>query len=134
MCAHTIYAGRRRGSVSDVSDPRDNGKRLRAGGRPALNKMKTSTVNAIKTLLRMDPTVTPDVRMAVIDAISGDRQESSELDLSSDVSIADAANYLSMSRTTLWRMCTRGDVVAVRRGKKFYIAGVEVVRLKTKAA
>lgn len=96
--------------------------------------MRTSTANAIKTLLRMDPTVTPDVRMAVIDAMSGSSSAAPSVDLSSDVSIADAAAYLGMSRTTLWRMCDRGEVESVRRGKKFYIAGAEVARLKKDAA
>ena len=96
--------------------------------------MKAATANAIKTLLRMDSTVTSDVRMAVIDAMSGGGKASAEPDLSADVSIADAAAYLGMSRTTLWRMCDRGDIVAVKRGKKYYIAGCEVVRLKKDAA
>lgn len=92
--------------------------------------MKTSTANAIKTLLRMDPTVTPDVRMAVIDAMGSKQSVEKSVDLSVDVSIADAAAYLSMSRTTLWRMCDRGEVDYVRRGKKFYILASEVARLK----
>lgn len=96
--------------------------------------MKTSTANAIKTLLRMDPTVTPDVRMAVIDAMSVGVAADRSVDLTVDVSIADAAAYLGMSRTTLWRMCDRGEVEAVRRGKKYYIAGAEVARLKKVAA
>lgn len=97
--------------------------------------MKATTVNAIKMLLRIDPTVTSDVRMAVIDAMSGSRKAAKAvLDLSADVSIADAAEYLGMSRTTLWRMCDRGEIKAVQRGKKYYIAGAEVGRLKNVAA
>ena len=96
--------------------------------------MKTATANAIKTLLRMDSTVSSDERMAIIDAMSGGGKASADPDLASDTSIADAAAYLNMSRTTLWRMCSRGDVVAVKRGKKFYIAGCEVARLKRVAS
>lgn len=96
--------------------------------------MKTSTANAIKTLLRMDPTVTPDVRMAVIDAMGSKPSVEKSVDLSVDVSIADAAAYLGMSRTTLWRMCDRGEIDSVRRGKKFYILASEVARLKNEAA
>lgn len=92
--------------------------------------MRTATANAIKTLLRMDPTVTSDVRMAVIEAMSGKRQAVNSIDITSDVSIADAAAYLGMSRVTLWRMCERGDLLSVRRGKKIYIVGCEVARLK----
>lgn len=95
--------------------------------------MRTATANAIKTLLRMDPTVSSEVRMAVVEAMTGKPSASAELDLTADVSIADTAAYLSMSRTTLWRMCGRGDVSAVRRGKKYYIPGAEVVRLKRSA-
>ena len=84
----------------------------------------------------MDPTVPPDIRMAVIEAMMGERKPVGEksVDLSVDFSIADAAAYLGMSRTTLWRMCDRGEVESVRRGKKFYIAGSEVARLKKDAA
>lgn len=96
--------------------------------------MKTSTANAIKTLLRMDPTVTADVRMAVIDAMGSKPDGEKSVDLSVDVSIADAAAYLGMSRTTLWRMCDRGEINSVRRGKKFYILAAEVARLKKDAA
>lgn len=96
--------------------------------------MKTSTANAIKTLLRMDPTVTPDVRMAVIDVMGAKQSVERSVDLSVDVSIADAAAYLGMSRTTLWRMCDRGEIDSVRRGKKFYILASEVARLKNDAA
>jgi len=96
--------------------------------------MKTQTANAIKTLLRMDPTVTPDERMRVIDAMTGKASGPVEVDITSDVTIADAAAYLGMSRTTLWRMCCRGDLVSVKRGKKIYIAWCEVVRLKRDAA
>lgn len=83
-------------------------------------------------LLRIDPTVTRDERMALNGAMSGTAMRQAELDPSADFSIADAADYLSMSRTTLWRMCDRGDVLSMRRGKKFYIPGAEVMRLKHK--
>lgn len=92
--------------------------------------MKTSTANAIKTLLRMDPTVTPDVRMAIIGAMMDGDGAASTIGTDKEVSIADAASYLGMSRTTLWRMCDRGELVSARRGKKFFISGFEVERLK----
>ena len=90
--------------------------------------MKTNTFNAIKTLLRMDPTVTSQTRMAVIAAIQGQPR----FDPTEDMSVADAAEYLSMSRVTLWRWCAVGKVAAVQRGKKFYIPPSEVARLKSK--
>lgn len=94
--------------------------------------MKPATVNAIKALLKMDATVTAAERMAVIGAMTPKPVAVEPVDLAGEVSIASAAEYLSMSRTTLWRMCVRGDIVAVRRGKKFYLAGAEVARLKTR--
>lgn len=94
--------------------------------------MKTSTANAIKTLLRMDPTVTPEVRMSVIEAMTMPRV--TDVDLEGDITISDAATYLGMSRTTLWRMCVRGDVRSAQRGHKIYILAGEVPRLKTGAA
>lgn len=94
--------------------------------------MKATTKKAIEMLLRIDPTVTREERMAVNGAMNGAASRSAELDPSADFSIADAADYLRMSRTTLWRMCGRGDVLAARRGKKFYIPGAEVMRLKSK--
>lgn len=93
--------------------------------------MRTSTANAIKTLLRMDESVTPDERMAILSVIAGGKDVSP--DLSGEVSVADAASYLGMSRTTLWRMCVSGKVATSRRGKKFYIAGAEVARMKSVA-
>lgn len=96
--------------------------------------MKATTKKAIEMLLRIDPTVTREERMAVNGAISGASARRAEFDPSADFTIADAAAYLGMSRTTLWRMCDRGDIVAVKRGKKYYIAGCEVVRLKKDAA
>lgn len=93
--------------------------------------MKATTKKAIEMLLRIDPTVTREERMALNGAMSGAAARQAELDPSADFTIADAAGYLSMSRTTLWRMCDRGDVLSVRRGKKFYIPGAEVMRLKS---
>ena len=93
--------------------------------------MKPATANAIKALLKMDATVTTNERLAIVEAMSAKPSAASALDLAGEVSVADAADYLSMSRTTLWRMCSRGDVCAVRRGKKYYIAGADVARLKS---
>ena len=93
--------------------------------------MKPATANAIKALLKMDATVTTNERLAIVEAMSAKPSAAAALDLAGEVSVADAADYLSMSRTTLWRMCSRGDVCAVRRGKKYYIAGADVVRLKS---
>ena len=92
--------------------------------------MKATTRKAIEMLLRIDPTVTREERMAVYGAMSGTSARQAKFDPSADFTIADAADYLSMSRTTLWRMCRRGDVLSRQRGKKFYIPGGEVVRLK----
>ena len=92
--------------------------------------MKPATASAIKALLKMDASVTPEERMAVVEAISARPARGAAVDLAGEVSVADAARLLQMSRTTLWRMCCRGDVCAVRRGKKYYIAGVEIARLK----
>lgn len=93
--------------------------------------MKPATANAIKALLKMDATVTTNERLAIVEAMSAKPSAVAALDLAGEVSVADAADYLSMSRTTLWRMCSRGDVCAVRRGKKYYIAGADVARLKS---
>jgi excisionase family DNA binding protein len=94
--------------------------------------MKPATANAIKALLKMDATVTTNERLAIVEAMSAKPSAAAAaLDLAGEVSVADAADYLSMSRTTLWRMCSRGDVCAVRRGKKYYIAGADVARLKS---
>lgn len=95
--------------------------------------MKASTLNAIKTLLRLDPSVSPDVRQAVIAAAQarpGDGCGVAEIAPDAEVSLAQAAEYLAMSRTTLWRWCERGDVAAIRRGKKFYLIGAQVFALK----
>ena len=90
--------------------------------------MKSTTINLIKAALRMDPTVTPDIRMAVIEAMMGERKPVGELD--GDVSLAEAAGYLNMSRVTLWRQASRGEIPAVRRGKKFFIAAGDLARMK----
>lgn len=90
--------------------------------------MKSTTINLIKAALRMDPTVTPDIRMAVIEAMMGKRKPVGELE--GDVSLAEAADYLSMSRTTLWRQAKRGEIPAVQRGKKFYISAGDLARMK----
>lgn len=95
--------------------------------------MKASTAKAIKALLRTDGTVTTLERLAVVGALCVRSEDAEALDLAGDVSIAAASEYLSMSRTTLWRMCQRGDIAATRRGKKYYIAGDEVARLKEEA-
>ena len=92
--------------------------------------MRPATASAIKALLKMDASVTPEERMAVVEAIAPRPGRGDEIDLAGEVSVADAARLLQMSRTTLWRMCSRGDVCAVRRGKKYYIAGAEIARLK----
>lgn len=63
-------------------------------------------------------------------AIRGVVEPESSDCLLSDFSVPDAATYLNMSRTTLWRMCDRGEIDSVRRGKKFYIPASEVARLK----
>lgn len=90
--------------------------------------MKKATANAIKTLLRMDASVTSEERMRIVAALSGEAPQA--LVLTGDISIAEAAEYLRVSRTTLWRQCAGGTVEAVRRGKKFYIPGEVVRRMK----
>lgn len=95
--------------------------------------MKAATARAIKALLRMDGTVTTLERAAVIGALCVRTGDIAALDLAGDVSIAAAAEFLAMSRTTLWRMCDRGEIVATKRGKKYYISGAEVARMKEEA-
>ena len=90
--------------------------------------MRPSTAAAIKTLLRCDSSVTPKERHAILAAMSG---ESRAADPTAELSIAEAAEYLHMSRVTLWRWCNCGKVRSVRRGKKFYILPGEVRRLKS---
>ena len=90
--------------------------------------MRKSTENAIKTLLRIDTTVTREERMAVIAAMLNARGKGP--DPTKDMSVANAADYLNMSRTTLWRMCKDGRVECDRRGKKFYIKATAIAELK----
>ena len=93
--------------------------------------MRKSTANAIKTLLRMDTTVSSDVSMAVIAAMEGGNPLP---DPKRDMPLAEAAEYLDISRTTLWRMCTGGKVECDRRGKKFYIKAAAIAALKKEVA
>ena len=93
--------------------------------------MRASTAAAIKTLLRVDASVTPEERHAVLAAMQG---ESRPADPTAELSVAEAADYLRMSRVTLWRWCSVGKVRSVRRGKKFYIPPDEVARLHEGAA
>lgn len=90
--------------------------------------MKKQTANAIKTLLRMDASVTSEERMRIVAALNGERPQ--ELFITADMPIAEVAEYLGLSRTTLWRRITDGSLAAVRRGKKFYIPGEVVRRMK----
>lgn len=92
--------------------------------------MKASTLNAIKTLLRLDASVTPDVRQAVIAAAQAHPDAAVELNPDHELALVTAADYLGISRTTLWRMCSRGEIAAARRGKKFYIPGAVVAAFK----
>ena len=94
--------------------------------------MRPSTAAAIKTLLRVDASVTPEERHAVLAAMSGERLAAA--DPTAELSVAEAADYLRMSRVTLWRWCSVGKVRSVRRGKKFYIPPDEVARLHEGAA
>ena len=95
--------------------------------------MKTNTANAIKTLLRMDPTVTPDERMAIIEVMSGKRDVAA-IELTNDYTIAEAAAYLGLGRVTIWEHCKHGKILAEQRGKKFFIPGTELLRLKARKA
>jgi excisionase family DNA binding protein len=88
--------------------------------------MRKSTEGAIRTLLRMDTTVTSEERMRIIEAM----QERDRFDPARDMSVADAAEYLGMCRTTLWRWCAIGKVACDRRGKKFYVKASAVQALK----
>jgi len=90
--------------------------------------MRKSTENAIKTLLRMDTTVTREESMAVIAAMLNARGKAP--DPTKDMAVANAADYLGMSRTTLWRWCKDGRVACDRRGKKFYIKAAAITALK----
>jgi len=93
--------------------------------------MRKSTKNAIKTLLLMDVTVTRDERQAVVMAMKGARALP---DPTQDMTVAEAADYLGMSRTTLWRWCAEGKVGCDRRGKKFYVKAAAVAALKKEVA
>ena len=90
--------------------------------------MRKSTENAIKTLLRMDTTVTSEESMAVIAAMLKARGKVP--DPAQDMSVANAAEYLNISRTTLWRWCKDGRVACDRRGKKFYIKATAISAMK----
>ena len=90
--------------------------------------MRKSTANAIKTLLVMDTSVTRDERMAVIAAVRGAKPLP---DAAQDMSVADAAEYLGLSRVTLWRMCKAGRVACDRRGKKYFIKAAAIAALKS---
>ncbi len=93
--------------------------------------MRKSTANAIKTLLLMDRTVTRDERQAVMIAMQKDAVVP---DPRKDMTIAEAADYLGISRTTLWRLCASGKVAADRRGKKFYVKAAAIATLKKEVA
>lgn len=81
----------------------------------------------------MDPTVTPAERVRIIDVMMSGKPNCTE-PLERDVTIAFAADYLGMSRTTLWRMCSNGKIACDRRGKKFYIKSSEIVRMRKSIA
>ena len=91
--------------------------------------MRKATENAIKTLLLCDTTVTREERMAVVAAMSGRRAEDAPV---GDMSLHEAADYLDMSRTTLWRMCRDGRVACDRRGKKYYVKAAAIAAMKMK--
>ena len=90
--------------------------------------MRKRTENVIKTLLIMDTSVTREERTAVIAAMLNARGAAP--DPTRDMSVANAANYLNMSRTTLWRWCKDGRVACDRRGKKFYIKAASIAAMK----
>ena len=92
--------------------------------------MRKSTEGAIRTLLRMDSTVSSEERMRIVAAMRG----GARFDPSQDMSVADAAAYLGMCRTTLWRMCALGRVACDRRGKKFYLKASAVQAMKKEAS
>lgn len=93
--------------------------------------MRKSTANAIKTLLRMDATVTPDVRMAVLSAMDG---ATALPDPTQDMTISEAAEYLGLGRVTVWRMCLDGRLAADRRGKKFYVKAAALKAMRREVA
>lgn len=89
--------------------------------------MRRTTANAIKTLLRMDTTVTSEERMAVLAAMEG---HTAPIDPKQDMTISEAQEYLGLGRTTIWRMCCDGRLAADRRGKKFYVRAESIAAMK----
>lgn len=92
--------------------------------------MRPRTAAAIRTLLRIDSTVTPSERHAVIAAMMGEKK----IDPTLEMSIAEASEVLQLARNTLWRWCATGKVAAIRRGKKYYLPPSEIKRLRKEGA
>ena len=85
--------------------------------------MRPATFNAIKTLLRMDRTVTKEERLAVISAITDDRSVAlarTALD-GAWVKGADVCLLLDFDRSTLTRWIAAGRLTAHKRGGRWYV-------------
>ena len=93
--------------------------------------MRKSTANAIKALLRMDTTVTREVRMGIVGIIAaGDAAGAAR----AEVSVPDAAALLGLSRVTVWQMCKDGRLACSKRGKKFFVRREAVEAMKQEVA
>ena len=90
--------------------------------------MRKTTENAIKTLLLMDTSVTREERTAVVAAMLG--AKGALPDPKRDMTVSEAADYLGLGRSTMWRMCKDGRVECDRRGKKFFVRAASVVALR----
>ena len=89
--------------------------------------MRKATANAIKALLRMDATVTREMRMGIVGIIAaGDVKGAAR----AEVSVSEAAALLGLSHVTVWQMCKDGRLAYSKRGKKMFIRrdAVEAMR------
>lgn len=90
--------------------------------------MRPSTIRAIKTILRIDDTVTSEERIGICSILLGTNKNGVSAD--EDMPISMASAYLNIDRVTLWRMCVNGKIESDRRGKKFFIKAFEIQKLK----
>ena len=93
--------------------------------------MRKTTANAIKALLRMDPSVTREERMEIVNVIETGRALGAP---EREVTVADAAAELGLGRTTVWKMCKDGRIKAEQRGKKFFIRPDAIEAVKKEVA
>lgn len=80
--------------------------------------MKQSTLNIIQTVLDQDKTVTSELRESVLITLSENHKQSGYGPL---LTQTEAARYLRVSRSTVFRMCRDGELTPVYvRGLKRY--------------